>query len=94
MFRSKRLLQAVSTLSCQNCGMDGMTQAAHANWGVYGKGMGMKAHDCFVAALCVDCHRELDQGKNLSADQRQQMWEAAFRKTLVALFESGRLFVK
>ena len=91
MFRSTKLLKAVSTLSCQHCGMDGMTQAAHANWGVYGKGMGMKAHDCFVAALCVDCHRELDQGKNLSADKRQEMWEAAFRKTLVALFESGKV---
>lgn len=91
MYRSTKLLKAVSTLSCKHCGMDGMTQAAHANWGVYGKGMGMKAHDCFVAALCVDCHRELDQGKNLSADERQEMWEAAFRKTLVALFESGKV---
>jgi hypothetical protein len=71
-----------------------MTQAAHANWGVYGKGMGQKAHDCFVAALCIRCHAELDQGKNLSADERQQMWESAFRKTLLALFETGRLTCK
>jgi hypothetical protein len=68
-----------------------MTQAAHANWGVYGKGMGQKAHDCFVAALCIRCHAELDQGKNLTSDERQQMWEAAFRKTLVALFEQGKI---
>jgi beta-glucanase (GH16 family) len=74
--------------------MDGMTQAAHANWGLYGKGMGQKAHDCFVAALCIRCHAELDQGKNLSADERQQMWESAFRKTLLALFETGRLTCK
>jgi len=71
-----------------------MTQAAHANWGIYGKGMGQKAHDCFVAALCIRCHAELDQGKNLSADERQQMWESAFRKTLLALFETGRLTCK
>jgi beta-glucanase (GH16 family) len=71
-----------------------MTQAAHANWGVYGKGLGQKAHDCFVAALCIRCHAELDQGKNLSADERQQMWESAFRKTLLALFETGRLTCK
>jgi beta-glucanase (GH16 family) len=71
-----------------------MTQAAHANWGIYGKGMGQKAHDCFVAALCIRCHTELDQGKNLSADERQQMWGASFRKTLLALFETGRLTCK
>jgi beta-glucanase (GH16 family) len=71
--------------------MSGQTQAAHANWGIYGKGMGQKAHDCFVAALCIRCHAELDQGKNLSADERQQMWESAFRKTLVALFEQGKI---
>lgn len=94
MYRSTRLLKAVSTLPCQLCYREHETQAAHANWGVYGKGMGQKAHDCFVAALCIRCHAELDQGKNLSADERQQMWEAAFRKTLLALFETGRLTCK
>lgn len=94
MFRSKAWLKAVASLDCQRCGLDGQTQAAHANWGHYGKGMGQKAHDCFVAALCIRCHAELDQGKNLSADERQQMWEAAFRKTLLALFETGRLTCK
>lgn len=91
MIRDKAWLKAVASLSCQHCGVEGMTQAAHANWGVYGKGMGQKAHDCFVAALCIRCHAELDQGKNLSADERQQMWESAFRKTLVALFEQGKI---
>ena len=94
MYRSKKLLKAVSELSCQHCGAECFTQAAHANWGIYGKGMGQKAHDCFVAALCIRCHAELDQGKNLSADERQQMWESAFRKTLLALFETGRLTCK
>lgn len=71
-----------------------MTQAAHANWGVYGKGMGQKAHDCFVAALCQDCHHEIDQGKELTKEERQQQWESAWRATLLALFQNGSLRVK
>lgn len=43
------------------------------------------------AALCIRCHAELDQGKNLTSEERQQMWESAFRKTLVALFEQGKI---
>ena len=56
--------------------MDGQTQAAHANWGKYGKGMGMKAHDCFVAALCQTCHFAIDQGAKMTAEERVNEWEA------------------
>jgi beta-glucanase (GH16 family) len=94
MYRSERLLRAVSSLDCQICGISGMTQAAHANWGVYGKGMGQKAHDCFVAALCQHCHHEIDQGKELTKEERQQQWESAWRATLLALFQNGSLRVK
>jgi len=94
MVRSKAWLKAVASLPCQLCGREGMTQAAHANWSVYGKGMGMKAHDCFTAALCQDCHREIDQGSTLSKQQRMVLWEDAFRRTLVALCETGRLKAK
>ena len=94
MYRSERLLRAVVSLDCQICGIHGRTQAAHANWGVYGKGMSQKAHDCFVAALCVDCHREIDQGKELTKEERQQQWEMAFRATLLALFQNGLVRAK
>jgi len=64
-----------------------MIQAAHSNWGG-GKGRGIKADDNLVAALCLRCHYEIDQGKTLSKQERQEMWAAAHRKTvdkLVAL---------
>lgn len=89
MFRSKAWLKAVASLSCQRCGLDGQTQAAHANWGAYGKGMGMKAHDCFTAALCQHCHFAIDQGARMTGEERREAWEDAFRKTLVQLVQSG-----
>lgn len=92
MFRSKGWLKAVASLSCQRCGADG-TQAAHANWGHYGKGMAMKAHDCFTAALCQHCHFAIDQGAKMTGEERRDAWEDAFRKTLVALCESGKIRV-
>jgi len=42
--------------------------------------MGIKAHDCFTAALCQSCHHELDQGKNLSREQREDLWMDAWKK--------------
>ena len=61
-----------------------MVQAAHTNWGG-GKGRGIKADDNLVAALCLTCHYEIDQGKDLTKDERQQMWLAAHLATVYAL---------
>ena len=94
MVRDKAWLKAVASLDCQRCGMSGQTQAAHANWSKYGKGLGMKAHDCFVAALCQTCHFSIDQGAQMSGKERQEAWEDAFRSTLIALHQSGRLKAK
>ncbi len=80
MVRDKAWLKAVSSLDCQRCGMSGQTQAAHANWSKYGKGMGMKAHDCFVAALCQTCHFAIDQGAKMTAEERVDEWEAAGKR--------------
>lgn len=57
--RSPRHRRFVASLPCVNCGIEGMTQAAHTN---FGKGLGMKACDSQLMALCVNCHREHDQG--------------------------------
>ena len=94
MFRSKPLLRAVASLPCQLCGREGETQAAHANWTEYGKGMGMKAHDVYSAALCVGCHAGIDQGSKLSYQERKELWEAAWRKTMLVLFEEGLVVPK
>ena len=82
--RSKKLLKLVAGLDCQACGLGNMVQAAHTNWGG-GKGRGVKADDNLVAALCLKCHYEVDQGKNLSKEERKAMWETAHKATIKAL---------
>lgn len=82
--RSKALLKAVSSLDCQHCGSPYMVQAAHTNWG-HGKGRGIKADDNMTAALCLKCHYEIDQGKNLSREERQELWEKAHKRTVQTL---------
>ena len=64
-----------------------MVQAAHANWGG-GEGRGIKADDNLVAALCLKCHYEIDQGKDLTKEQRQQKWLLAHVNTVARLQES------
>ena len=86
--RSQKLLKAVSRLDCQCCGAGGPTQAAHANWGG-GKGKGIKADDNLTAALCLKCHYEIDQGKNLSKEKRQEMWREAHLRTVKVLVDKG-----
>jgi hypothetical protein len=83
--RSKKLLKAVSELDCQSCGASG-SQAAHTNWGG-GKGRGIKADDNLVAALCQYCHYEIDQGKNLTKEQRQDLWLKAHVRTVKILLD-------
>ena len=61
--------------------------AAHSNQLRDGKGRGLKAHDYRVASLCYKCHMELDQGKDLSKQERIDLWEEAYRKTIGQLFE-------
>jgi hypothetical protein len=64
-----------------------MVQAAHTNWGG-GKGRGIKADDNLVAALCLRCHYEIDQGTKLSKVERQLAWKGAHRKTVQTLISS------
>ena len=87
--RSQKLLKLVAGLACQNCGIDNGVQAAHTNWGG-GKGRGIKADDNLVAALCLKCHYEIDQGAHLSKDERQEMWQKAHQKTVDELVNNNQ----
>ena len=86
--RSKKLLKLVASLDCQACGSGHMVQAAHTNWGG-GKGRGIKADDNLVAALCLKCHYEIDQGKDLSREERQEKWLHAHVATVARLCNTG-----
>lgn len=94
LYRNKRILEIVRNFHCQHCGkQDGTVVAAHSNQLRDGKGKGIKASDYRIASLCFMCHAELDQGKNLSKQERVEMWEEAHRKTIGLLFDNGHLQV-
>jgi len=84
--RSKALLKAVASLPCQLCGHL-WTQAAHSNQAIHGKGRGIKASDIYTAALCQHHHYEIDQGKELSKQDRIDAWNYAHQKTVAELLE-------
>lgn len=87
--RSKTLLRNAREIPCQHCGADdGTVVAAHTNHGG-GKGRSIKADDNLIASLCFRCHSALDQGATMSKAERQEMWEAAHKKTVAKLTQLG-----
>lgn len=86
--RSERYLAAVRTIdSCVLCGRYG-TVPAHRN---EGKGTGLKVHDFLTAALCAVCHREIDQGKDLTRPERRAAIDDAIIRTLTRLILEGKV---
>ena len=83
--RSQKLLKAVASLRCMHCGTSEGVQASHSNWAEHGKAKSLKASDIYVAALCQRDHYEIDQGKNLTKNQRKEMWLNAHKKTVETL---------
>lgn len=91
-YRNVRMITAVRDAPCQHCGaQDGTVVAAHSNQVRDGKGRGLKAHDYRIAALCFNCHFEIDQGSKLSKEERIELWEEAHRKTIGWLFDNELL---
>ena len=65
IIRSKKITQAAKGRSCVCCGVeDGTIVRAHYS-GMrqhqYGKGRGIKGHDCVAADLCIRCHGKFDK---------------------------------
>lgn len=90
-YRNRKLLDAAKDAPrCFGCGHsnDGTVVMAHANWSEYGKGAGLKAHDWAIAALCYQCHTEIDQGA-LPKEEKKDRWIRAHIRTLAWLFDSG-----
>ena len=80
VYRNQRLLETLRDFPCMGCGAeDGTVVAAHRN---QGKGMGIKVSDALVAALCMRCHYQLDQGKEMSKDERRNFWNESYIKTI------------
>jgi hypothetical protein len=67
-----------------------MTQASHSNQAIHGKGRSIKASDEFTAAICVEHHYEIDSGTRLTKQQRIDMWNEAYQKTVSRLKEQNK----
>lgn len=92
-YRSETLQMACRTIPCQAfppCGQRVGVHWAHSNWEVHGKGGAIKASDQFVAAMCARCHRELDQGRDMSERQRQMFWWHAHQASVKLLLALDR----
>jgi len=64
--------------------------AAHSNMMADGKGVGMKADDCFVAFLCADCHYWYDFGR-ASRETKDAEFHRAMKRTWRVLLDNGIL---
>lgn len=91
-FRSEAWRRAVASLPCVVCSRDGESQAAHVNH--IGKGMSLKAPDCWTFPACVDCHRAFDQGQGYTKEQRRELAERWVMLTVHELAKAGLLKVK
>jgi hypothetical protein len=92
MYINKKLLEACRHIPCGSCFCeDGTVVAAHRN---QGKGMGIKVSDALVASLCFRCHTYLDQGKDMSREERRDFWNQAYINTMQAMIERGWLKVQ
>ena len=87
-FRSEAWRRAVASLPCVLCYREGATQAAHRN---EGKSLALKVTDAWTAALCTECHAEIDNGKALSRDERRQKMDVAILLTIKELADRGSL---
>lgn len=95
-YRNRDLLDLAYQIPCTvnlPCCEGGMGEPAHSNQSRHGKGGSIKAHDVFYAAACRSCHREIDQGKTMSREEKFDVWQRAYERTMLALWEMGLIQV-
>jgi hypothetical protein len=94
-YRNPKLLKLAKDAPCVLCGSnDGTVVACHSNQLRDGKGTGIKAKDYRIGFMCATHHNMIDNGKELSREERIALWEDAHRRTIGWLFENGHLEVK
>lgn len=62
------------------CSSDATVVPCHSNSSQHGKGMGIKAHDEYTVPGCSECHRELDQGKRFTREEKFEFWRLAYER--------------
>ena len=100
-FRSPALLKLAKGAPCLIAipgicrGNNETVVACHGDWQDLGKGVGLKAHDCYIAFGCQDCHSAVDwRTQRLEKADRRYYWQRGFERTILYLFENKMLVVK
>ena len=88
--KSKRITDDARGQICMRCGAeDGTTVNAHCNDMEF-RGMGMKSDCSLTAWLCQSCHDLVDgRAGHLTLDEKRQMWDRAFKRTVRMRFRLG-----
>lgn len=90
--RSDAYKRLVAALPCIQCGVWGLSQCAHAN---YGRGLGQKASDLETFALCctrpgeTGCHVRHDQLIGITLETRREREKLYVRRTQAMLIEAS-----
>lgn len=80
--RDPKRLERIRALSCCQCGASSKSQAAHSNFGIHGKGKGIKADDKYTIPLCYECHGKLDQyNMGMNRQESLEWFMQKWRKT-------------
>ena len=88
--RSEVLLERVRQLRfCCFCCCSKSVMPCHSNFGTEHKGGGIKADDNMIAAGCMECHHELDQGKTWTYEERRARFYSAVARTVLMLQARG-----
>lgn len=91
--RSKPYRLWVASLPCIACGIEGWSQAAHAN---YDKGMGLKTCDLQTFPLCgprlrmPGCHQRHDLCDGMTREERRELEARYVQQTQDAARAAGR----
>lgn len=95
-YRDRALLDLAYQLDCTlrlPCCEGGTGEPAHSNQSRHGKGGSIKAHDCFYASACRACHREIDQGRTMTREEKFDAWQRGHEATMLQLWERGLIGV-
>ncbi|EHC90443.1 hypothetical protein LTSERUB_2051 [Salmonella enterica subsp. enterica serovar Rubislaw str. A4-653] len=56
--------------------------------------MGLKTDDCATAALCPECHHEIDNGNKLNREERRCLMNRAIVLTVIKLVRMRKVVPK
>lgn len=84
--------ERLRALPCCQCHAPAPSVVAHANWGEFGKGMGIKANDEYTIPLCTECHFKLDTYQSQSRNRAKDWFLDKLHYVNQALDEQKAIF--